>query len=84
MMQSYSDYNLHLAFANKNGEFLADVRLAIRDADGMVVLRALSDRPYYFAQLPEGNYEVAAEFGGATRTRSVRVGAQPGPIHYFH
>lgn len=34
MMRLYDDYNLHLAFANAKGEFLADVRPAIRGAPG--------------------------------------------------
>jgi hypothetical protein len=84
MMRAYADYNLHLAFANTRGEFLAGVRLAIRDADGAVVWRAFSEGPYYFARLPEGKYEVTAEFGGRSHARWINVGASPGPMHYFH
>lgn len=84
MMQSYADYNLHLAFANAKGEFLAGVRLAIRGANGSVVWRALSDGPYYFARLPQGKYEVTAEFGGKSHSLWVKVGANPGPLHHFH
>lgn len=84
MMRSYSDYNLHLAFANTKGEFLADVRLAMRGAGGSVMWRALSEGPYYFVRLPEGNYEVTAVFDGRSHTRWIHAGANPGPMHYFH
>ncbi len=84
MMRSYGEYNLHLAFANAKGEFLAGVRLAIRGADGRVLWRAHSEGPYYFVRLPEGRYEVTAEFGGKSHTRWVRVGGEPGTLHHFH
>lgn len=84
MLRFYGEYNLHLAFATLNGEFLVDVALAIRGANGSVLWRALAEGPYYFARLPEGRYQVTAEFGGRSQTRWIDIGSAPGKIHFFH
>lgn len=84
MMQTYSDYNLHLAFANASGEFLADVALVLRDAGGSVVWRGVSEGPLFFARVPKGKYEVVGGFRGKSVARWVEAGARPGPMHYFH
>lgn len=84
MMRAYSRYNLHLAFANAKGEFLADIGLAIQGSDGKVMWRANSEGPYFFARLPQGRYQVTAAFGAQPQTRWIEVGEKAGPIHYFH
>ncbi len=84
MMQSYADYNLHLAFAHATGGYLADVAVAIHSADGRLVWSGISEGPFFFAQLPRGTYQVTAEFDGNAVTRKVSVGLLPGPMHHFH
>jgi hypothetical protein len=84
MMQQYSDYNLHLAFARMNGEFLADVKVTIQDARGDTVDEGVADGPLFFAALPTGNYRVTAEFDGESITRSLNVHRQAAPMRYFH
>lgn len=83
-MQSYGDYNLHLAFAEKSGAFLADVDVAIRDARGKEVWSGTVDGPMLFARVPSGRYAVSAEFDGATKQRTIQVGSAPGRMHYIH
>jgi len=83
MMHSYADYNLHLAFAACGGGYLADVAVAIHGPDGHLVWSGISEGPFFFAQLPRGQYQVTAEFDGSAMTRKVSVGLFPGPMHHF-
>ena len=84
MLQSYGDYNLHLAFAQADGAYLADVGLSIRSADGQLVWSGFSEGPYFFAQIPGGQYQVNAEFDGRVVSKIVQVrSAAPGPMHHF-
>lgn len=83
MMQSYADYNLHLAFAQSDGAYVADVTLAIRGADGRVLWRGVSEGPFFFARVPGGQYQVTAEYDGKTLTKRLNVGSAPGPLHHF-
>jgi hypothetical protein len=84
MLQSYADYNLHLAFAQSDGPYLADVGLAIRSADGQVVWSGFSEGPYFFAQVPGGQYQVSAEFDGRVVSKIINVRSVPGPMHHFY
>ncbi len=84
MMQAYSDYNLHLAFAQSTGAYLADVALSIRGPDGRLVWSGISEGPFFFAQLPRGQYQVTAEFDGSSLTKRINVAMVPGPMHHFH
>jgi len=84
MMQSYAEYNLHLAFAQSDGAYVADVALAIRGADGRLLWRGVSDGPFFFARVPGGQYQVSAEYDGKVLTRRISVGSAPGPLHHFH
>jgi hypothetical protein len=83
MMQSYADYNLHLAFAHATGGYLADVAVAIHSADGRLLWSGISEGPFFFAQLPSGHYQVTVEFDGNAVTKKVQVGLLPGPMHHF-
>ena len=52
-------YNLRLLFAMQgSGEYLSAVRVNILDARGGTVLTAESQGPWFFTQLPPGNYVV--------------------------
>jgi len=84
MMQSYADYNLHLAFAHATGGYLADVAVAIYGPDGRLVWSGISEGPFFFAHLPRGTYQVTAEFDGNAVTKKVSVGLLPGKMHHFH
>jgi hypothetical protein len=69
------DFNLKLVFANKSGAYLSDIRVAIVDASGRVVLDTTSDGPVVMAKLPAGNYRIDATFGGHPDSRKITVAA---------
>lgn len=80
MMQSAKNYNLRLTFTVRNGAYLADVNVGIRDAKGHSVLDAVSNGPWFYAKLPPGKYKVTGEANGKTMTRMVSVGKSKGAV----
>jgi nitrous oxidase accessory protein NosD len=83
MMAERGQYNLHLAFARNNGEFIADVKVTIRDRNGAVVYEGTADGPYFFAKLPRAAYDVTVDFEGKAQKRRVAVGSGGGNLMYF-
>jgi hypothetical protein len=54
-----SQFNLHLMFATQgSGEYLSAVQVIILDANKAPVLSAESNGPWFYAQLPPGDYRV--------------------------
>jgi hypothetical protein len=54
-----SQFNLHLLFATQgSGEYLSAVRVNILDAHNGPVLTAESKGPWFYAQLPPGDYSL--------------------------
>lgn len=75
-----SQYNLRLIFASQgSGEYLSAVQVKIEDAQGKTLLTAESKGPWFFAQLPTGNYvvEVVAppEAQQRPQRKTIHVGA---------
>jgi hypothetical protein len=71
--ETAGDFDLKLVFAEPHGEYLADVPVVIEDTHGNAVLRATSQGPWFYAELPPGRYTVAIPQAGAQYTRSVEV-----------
>jgi len=67
------DYSLRVLAAAKSGEYVADVKVAISDAQGKQVLALDIQGPYLLARLPPGRYRVDAAYGQARQTRQVQV-----------
>ena len=68
------NYNLRLVFADKEGAYLSDVKVDIRNAAGREVLSAISNGPWFFAMLPKGRYKIKAEARGKSMTQSAVIG----------
>lgn len=65
-------------FAARSGphdDYLANVEVQVRDAQGHTVLDAVSDGPFLLARLGTGTYQVKATFGGKTLDRVLHVKA---------
>ena len=69
------DFNLKLVFALTSGSYVSDVKVAIADAKGRMILDTTSDGPWLLTRLPAGNYQVVATLSGNTVKRQVAVGA---------
>ena len=55
-------YDLKLAFADRRGECLSDVKVTIDDQQGKQVLNTTTAGPWLYAELPQGKYDVKASF----------------------
>jgi hypothetical protein len=67
---------LTLEFAvadHPHADFVADVRVVVRDAKGHAALQATSDGPFLLAKLPPGRYTVDATFADQTLHEKVVV-----------
>jgi len=69
------DYSLRMLAAAKSGEYVADVRVTIRDSGGRDVLSVTTQGPYLLARLAPGAYRIDAEYGSAKQSRQVRIPA---------
>jgi len=69
-----SEFNLKLVFTLVEGNYIADVRVNVRDARGGVVLDRLAGGPFFLARLPAGTYTIDATYRDKTVSRTVTVG----------
>ena len=76
------DYNLKLSFSLKDGAYLADVKVAI-DSGKKPLVRADSDGPLFYAELPPGKYRITVSYQGKTQTRTVSIGKNATSV-FFH
>jgi enamine deaminase RidA (YjgF/YER057c/UK114 family) len=68
------EFNLKLVFTLIEGNYLADVNVAIRDAGGKALVEHLAEGPFLLARLPTGTYAITATYEGKTQSRKVKVG----------
>ncbi len=85
-----SQFNLHLMFATQgSGEYLSAVRVSILDTHQAPVLTATSKGPWFYAQLPPGDYRVdvtpTGERGeGQTQRKAVHLaGSSPAKMDFY-
>ncbi len=69
-------YNLKLVFTLTEGNYVADVDVSIKDAQGRTVVERFVGGPMLMAQLPFGPYTVAATYRDKTESRQIKVGKQ--------
>jgi hypothetical protein len=78
-------YNLRLAFAEKNGSYIADVAVRLSTADGREVYSGTTDGAWLFARVQPGKYRLEADYAGGKQTRNLTVGArQAAPLIVLH
>jgi hypothetical protein len=74
MKKAAADYDLMLTFATRDGSYLADVDVQVRDAQNNPVLDTTCDGPLMLVDLPHsGKYSVRAEAQGTTLQQAVQV-----------
>lgn len=78
-----AQYNLRLTLSAESGEFFANVKVSLLDAQGNSVVDAVSDGPYLFFKVPPGKYQVRADNQGQVQTRNVVVRAKSGSELYL-
>src|SRR5215203_958209 len=76
---------LRLGFAARSGLYLSNVRVAIRDFDGDLVIDLISDGPWLQVPLAPGTYHVAANFDGTVHElRNVRLSDGDSVTHVLY
>ncbi len=68
------DYNLKIIFALQNGEYLSSVPVEIYGPGGKVLLNTVSKGPWFYADLPPGNYKVTTVHEGKKKVKVVEAG----------
>jgi hypothetical protein len=69
-------YPLEMLFVQKarpKDEFLADVRVSVRDRSGNSLLDTTAEGPFLLAKLPAGKYKIEAEYRGERKQQSVET-----------
>jgi hypothetical protein len=60
-------YNAQLIFAEKGGAYLAGVKLVIEGPKGERIVEVTTNGPWFYIQLPSGNYRARAAFNGKAK-----------------
>ena len=79
-----SEYNLKIVFALKEGNYLADASVLIKNAQGRTVLDAVSDGPWFYARLPTGQYAVTATMMEKANTEKVQIKPAGQSVLHFY
>lgn len=74
MEELATGYTLKLVFALTSGNYLSGVRVTILKSTGEHALEAVTNGPWLYAKLPEGQYTLKAAHQGQEQTRSLEVG----------
>jgi hypothetical protein len=82
MQKSMKGYNLRLTFATMKGLYLASVPVQIKGADGKVLLSKESNGPWFWVNLPAGQYEVVASYDKKQEVHKVDVGKAPQSVEF--
>ena len=67
MEERAKGYNLKLIFAEKRGAFISGVTVVIASAKGAEIASLMTEGPWFYIQLPPGDYSVKASFKGETK-----------------
>ena len=82
MKRAASRYSLAIEMSSPaapRAEYVADVRILIRDQRGTTVLSTTSDGPILLANLPPGRYTINADKNGKSQQRDIVVGSGARP-----
>jgi hypothetical protein len=82
MQKSMQAYNLRLTFANTKGAYLSDVPVQIKTPEGKVVLNKASNGPWFWVNLPAGQYEVVASYYNKKEVHKIDVSKAPQRIEF--
>ena len=78
MQRAAAKYPLELEFvkhAHTKNEYLADVKVKVRDDHHKLILDTTANGPFLLAKLPPGKYTVDAVRNGKSQQRSVEIAA---------
>ncbi len=68
-------FNLRMELAAKNGEYISNANVSVRNRSGEEVLNVVPEGPLLYAKLPAGSYTISADYAGKTQQKRVTLGA---------
>ena len=69
-----SEHNLKLTFARKgSGAYLSDVKVVVKNKQGVVLVDTVASGPWLLAKLPAGDYTVSATERDDTLTQNIAI-----------
>lgn len=66
-------FNVKLVFTLATGNYLADVRVALTDPAGKLLLEHVTDGPIFMVRVPAGGYRVTATYRGRAQSRTIKA-----------
>jgi hypothetical protein len=84
MEATKSQFNLRLMFAINAGNYLSGVKVRIQETSGATLLDATSNGPWFYAQLPPGNYVLTLDNRGKIKTRNINIAAEEATVENFY
>jgi hypothetical protein len=71
----FPEHRLELLFAGKGtpNEYLADIKVQIKDQNGKLVLDTVCDGPFLQVKMPAGRYQIIADSEGVLKQQTVQV-----------
>jgi hypothetical protein len=82
MQGMQNKYDLKLTFAQQDGNYLGDVNVTIRSAQGEQILQDTVQGPWLLVKLPKGDYVVESTYEGRTAKRQVSVQQNLQVLHF--
>lgn len=82
--EKQKDYSLKLVFADADGEYLADVKVLIKDRKGNEVVNTDSVGPVLLLKLKPGVYTVSSTTNKETKSQKVTVRNKGTSSYYVH
>lgn len=80
MKEIAKNYDLMSTFARRDGSYLADINIAIKDKSGQAVLKITCAGPMMLIKFPHpGTYQIQAEVEDSTVTETVQITAKRRP-----
>jgi len=77
------NYNVKIVFAEAPRDYVSDVKVKIEDHSGKVLLEATANGPWFFANLPPGEYRVEASFHNHREVKDLKVAGGHQTVEFF-
>ena len=71
----WREYPVRIEFANRDAQYLADIDVAVADADGKLLFAVLCESPWLLAKLPPGKYTATGVFENHTKVATFKAPA---------
>lgn len=73
MRKAAPNYNVHLLFSARAGNYLADIPFKVSTGNGQEIYTGVSEGPLLYLKLQPGSYQIAAQIDGAWQSKRVQV-----------